>query len=264
MLDIGLAVLALVMLVLLVVELGGLAPDGWTPWVTGASTAIWAVFVLAFAFELTVAPSKPAYLRSHWLAALSLAIPFLRVFRVARAVRVLRAARVLRGLTVGRTLGALNRAQKVLVSFASVSQFAYVSALAIAVTVTASAVVFTLDRGAAGSEIGSFGDALWWGVTVVTAGGGSIETTTVEARVVSVLLRVFGVGVIGYLTARIAVFFLADAGRGEAASTAGRQDSAAERRHREEREELRALRDEVRALRAELRAASEAPGRHRA
>lgn len=253
-LDIGLSVLALIMLALLVVELGGLASDAWAPRVVTASTAIWAVFVVAFAFELSVAPSKTAYLRSHWLAALSLAIPFLRIFRVARAIRVLRAARVLRGLTLGRTLGALNRARQVLVAFTAISQLVYVTALAIAVTVTGAALVFALERGTPGTQIESFGDALWWGVTVVTSGGGSIETSTLESRIVSVLLRIFGVGVVGYLTARIAVFFLGqdrmdrpDADASDASRHEGRLGAR-------ERDELRALRDEVHALREELHA----------
>lgn len=249
--DIALSVLAIVMLTLLVIELGDLASDEWRPRVIQASTAIWAVFVIAFFFELAVAPSKVRYLRGHWLSALSLAIPFLRVFRVARAVRVLRAGRVLRGLTLGRTFGAINRARKVLVSFAAVSQLAYVTALAVAMTTASAAVVFALERGAEDSQINSFPDALWWGVTVVTAGGGAIETTTLEARLVSVLLRIFGVGVVGYLTARIAVFFL---GQSERAGAERRDAADLTARHmREEREELRAVRDEIRSLRAELR-----------
>ena len=250
-LDIVLSVLAVVMLILLVIELGDLAPDGWQPRVIQASTAIWAVFVAAFFFELAVAPSKLGYLRGHWLSALSLAIPFLRVFRVARAVRVLRAGRVLRGLTLGRTFGAINRARKVLVTFAAVSQLAYVTALAVAITTASAALVFALELGTAESQINSFPDALWWGVTVVTAGGGAIETTTLEARLVSVLLRIFGVGVVGYLTARIAVFFLGQSARAEA-ERAESTDLAAQHL-REQREELRAVRDEIRSLRAELR-----------
>jgi|GEM_PF-2835317 len=250
-LDIVLSVLAVVMLILLVIELGDLAPDGWQPRVIQASTAIWVVFVAAFFFELAVAPSKLGYLRGHWLSALSLAIPFLRVFRVARAVRVLRAGRVLRGLTLGRTFGAINRARKVLISFAAVSQLAYVTALAVAMTTASAAVVFALERGAEESQINSFPDALWWGVTVVTAGGGAIETTTLEARLVSVLLRIFGVGVVGYLTARIAVFFLGQSARAE--EERAEFTGLAAQHLREQREELRAVRDEIRSLRAELR-----------
>jgi voltage-gated potassium channel len=250
-LDLVLSALAIVMLVLLVIELGDLASDEWRPRVIQANTAIWVVFVVAFFFELAVAPSKSAYLRGHWLSALSLAIPFLRVFRIARAVRVLRAGRVLRGLTLGRTFGAINRARKVLVSFAAVSQFAYVTALAVAITSASAALVFALERGAPDSQINSFPDALWWGVTVVTAGGGTVETTTLEARLVSVLLRIFGVGVVGYLTARIAVFFLGNSDRTDAERAQATDLTA--RHLREEREELRALRDEIRALRSELR-----------
>ena len=230
------------MLALLIIELGGLAPPEWEPRVIQASTAIWAVFVVAFAFELAVAPSKTRYLRTHWLAALSLAIPFLRIFRVARAVRVLRVGRVLRGLTLGRTLGALNRARKVLVSFAAISQLAYLGLLAVVVTLTAAAVALTFERGAPGGRIDNYGDALWWATTVVTAGGGAIETATLEGRLVSVLLRLFGLGVVGYLTARLAVFFI------------GRDDTTDDTRSVPpvDREEARRLREELRAVREEL------------
>jgi len=50
-----------------------------------------------------------------------------------------------------------------------------------------------------GSPFANFWEALWWATTVVTTINVGIEPTTVEGRIVGLLLRVFGLGVFGYL-----------------------------------------------------------------
>lgn len=64
----------------------GLIAAGW---------ALWAVFLGEFVARLTVAPDTRSFWRRNWWQVLFLLLPFLRVFRLIRAIRVLRTGRVL-------------------------------------------------------------------------------------------------------------------------------------------------------------------------
>lgn len=64
----------------------GFAATGWL---------LWAVFVIEFAARMVVAPETGRFWRRNWWQLLFLILPFLRVFRLVRAVRVLRSGRVL-------------------------------------------------------------------------------------------------------------------------------------------------------------------------
>src|SRR4051794_31834940 len=107
--DPAMAVLEIAWLFLLVVEF----TDGLSPVLTAANRVIWIVFVVDFFAELAVAPDKRLYLRRHWLAAVSLAVPAVRIVRlarIARIARIARAGRIARGTQLVRTLGSMNRA----------------------------------------------------------------------------------------------------------------------------------------------------------
>src|SRR5690606_27999629 len=51
-------------------------------------------------------------------------------------------------------------------------------------------------------------DAFWWSSTVVTTVNADIDVVTLEGRIVALALRIYGLVVVGYLTAQIAVFLL--------------------------------------------------------
>ncbi len=71
--------------------------------------AIWALFVLDFLIEITIAPNKLRYLQKNWLTASSLVIPALRVFRIFQIIRFFRATHIARTLGLLRLLTSLNR-----------------------------------------------------------------------------------------------------------------------------------------------------------
>jgi voltage-gated potassium channel len=99
------------MIALSFVWLGLLVLDfirGLGPLLQEASNVIWALFVLDFTIEIAIAPNKRDYLRRHWLTALSLLLPALRVLRVFRAVRLLQATRATRSLSLLRLLTSLT------------------------------------------------------------------------------------------------------------------------------------------------------------
>lgn len=236
--DVVLAVLAVASVGLLIVEFARETTDEWTRRVVTVQTIIWAIFLATFLVELSLAPSKRRYLRKNWLVAVSVAIPALRVFRVAQAVRVLRGARALRGLNAARSLTVLNRAVRAVGRYLSENRFGYLTVLAVVVTLTSAAAVYYLEQGHPDANITTFGEALWWAATILTTVNSPLEPVTYEARVLALMLRIFGLAVIGYITATLAVFMLGGAGKKE-------QD-------RLQGEELRALREQVERLNAIL------------
>jgi len=243
--------LGLVFLVLLVVDFGGAAE---TPaqrlWLDRALTAIWAAFALDFAVRFVVAPAKGAFLRTNWLAAASLVLPFLRPLR---ALRALRAAR---SLSLARLLGGANRGMRVIQQVARGRQFVYVAGLTVLATLLSAVGVLSFDRDVEGSTIQSFGDALWWAAAMVTTINNEKYAVSVEARVVAILLRLFAVSVFGLVTAAIASYFVGRQAEGR--QGAGMDEPSVGRGLAELRRENELLRHEL----AELRMAVErlAPG----
>lgn len=69
--------------------------------------ATWAIFIFEFLIRLAMAPRKKSYLQQHWLTALALFLPVLRIFRATAALRVLRLGRVLG--TANRGLGTVEK-----------------------------------------------------------------------------------------------------------------------------------------------------------
>lgn len=194
------AVLAFVWLALLIVELVW----GETQWFSTLGLAIWATFVLHFALELTLAPHKAAYLRTHWLTAVSLLIPALRL---VRGLRVLRLLQSLRGVRLLRVLSSINRGMGALGSSLSRRGFAYVMTLTLIVTVVGAAAMLAFES-TPGGGLSTYGEAVWWTAMIMTTMGSSYWPQTVEGRVLCVVLSLYAFGVFGYVTAALATFFV--------------------------------------------------------
>lgn len=228
------ATLAFVWLGLLILELVW----GESRWFESLGVAIWIVFILHFALELTLAPRKLEYLKTHWLTALSLLVPALRAVRVVRVLRVLRVARATRGLRLLRVVSSLNRGMKVLGASLSRRGFAYVVTLTLLVTVGGAAGMYAFESPPT-VGLTSYGEALWWTAMIMTTMGSSYWPLTVEGRVLCVFMSLYAFGILGYVTATLATFFV---GRDAETSGAGR-------------DVVRAITDlhaEVSTLRAEL------------
>ncbi|HUF53443.1 MAG TPA: hypothetical protein VMR52_06690 [Dehalococcoidia bacterium] len=232
--DIGLSLLAVLLVGLLVAEFTMAFGDPWDGYILAAQTGIWITFVVAFAIELYLAPSVVGYLRSHWLAVLSLAIPALRVFRVLNALRVLRGLRIVRSFQLVRTSSALTRAIRVIDDFFQFSRVGYLIMLILLLTPTGGVLAYYLERGQPDATITTVPEGIWWAIANITTLDSSFAVATWEGRIVSLALRIFGLAVVGYLTAAIAVFLI---GKRESPEAPARQD------------ELRALRQEIARLR---------------
>ena len=240
--DVTLGPLALLTLVLVLLEFTVTLRPPWGQVVLYMQLGIWAVFAAAFLIEMALAPKKQRYLRKNWIVALSLMIPALRVFRVAKAVRILRTTRAARSIVVARALATLNRATRALREFLQFSQLVYLAALSVLVVALAAGLTYYLERGVSDSPLRSLGEALWWAAAVFTTVSIQHEPVSGEGRVVAVLLRLYGVAVIGYFTARLAVFLLGGQAAKDKASASDVEGLRAEILGL--REELRLARDE--------------------
>lgn len=228
LLDTPMLLLSFTWLGLLVLEL----TRGLTPLLEMASTVIWVLFILNFALEFAIAPRKLRYLRTHWLTAVSLLLPALRVFRLARLLRATRGVRLV------KVVGSLNRGISALSASFSRRGFGYVLLLTALVTVAGAAGMHAFERDVAGG-LTSYGEALWWTAMIMTTMGSQYWPETPEGRALCMLLALYGFAVFGYVTATLATYFV---GR-DAESEEGELPSA---------QSIEALRREVAALREEL------------
>ena len=113
--------------------------------------------------------------------------------------------------------------------------------LAVTVIIFASAALeLTFERHSIGPKaIHDFGGAIWWGiVTVTTVGYGDKVPMTGPGKFVAVALMLTGIGLIGFLTATVASFFV-------------------QQQHSEELAEMKAQLQEIRDLL--VKPASETP-----
>ena len=151
--------------------------------------------------SLRLATDKRAYLKWGWLDFLG-SIPLILPLRVARVGRLARAWRTLRARRpreVGEDLER-NRAQGA----------ALLMVLLVIVVLTGATVaVLEFEIGAAGANIRSGDDALWWAiVTMATVGYGQYFPVTTGGRLAAVALMTVGVGMFGVLASYLARLFL--------------------------------------------------------
>ena len=232
-LDPAMLFLSLVWLVIVVVEL----TYGPGPMLSIIATVIWIVFIAEFVLRFALAPGKRTFLKHNWLTLIALLVPALRLFR---ALRILRAARALRGLRLVRVVTTANRSMNALKKTLQRRRFGYVSAMTMLVIALGAAGMFSFEP-AERIEGGfvSYWDALWWTGMLLTTLGSQFWPLTTEGRVLAFLLSLYALGVLGYLTATFASFFI---GR-DAAESSGELVGSAD---------LKALRTEVEALRRAL------------
>lgn len=230
------------MFVLSLLWVGLLAAEliwGIGPWLQATVTAIWIVFLLEFSVRLVIAPDRFSFLRQNWFSAFALALPALRVFRVARVVRLLSYGRMLRGVTLARVLTAFNRGLVSLRTTMGRFGVAYLFGLTTLVTLLGAAGMLAFERQVDGG-LQTFGDALWFTAMMITTSGSEYWPKSTEGRVLCFLIALYAFAIFGYVTATIAALLL---GRKPAAEDAADAPTRA----------LEALRKEVSLLREEMR-----------
>lgn len=189
-LDLPMAVLSLVFFGLVVADFAAPPEAPYHALLNDAYLAIWALFVLEYLVKLVIAPDKEAYVRHRWLDLLVLIFPMLRLLRVVRLFYA--------GFSLVRLGLAMRRGARGLEHFMVASRFGYVAGLTVVVVLASSAAMLALERGVPGSQIRTFGDALWWSAAVVTTVASDLSPRSGGGRVLAVAMMVYGVTVFGY------------------------------------------------------------------
>ena len=206
---------------------------------------IWAAFVFEFALGWVIAPRKWRYLRRNALSAIALVVPALRIGRIARLVRLSRAARAMRGARLLRALTSINRGMKALGRSMKRRGFFYVTVLTLLVTVAGAAGMYGLEPASetpGGFE--TYGNALWWTAMIMTTMGSQYWPQTPAGRILCFFLSLYALGVLGYIAATLATFFVGRDAEGRASEPAPTSD------------DIERLRSEIASLRAALQAAA--------
>jgi voltage-gated potassium channel len=188
------------------------ADSGWRRSWASIITTTWLLFIADYVIRLALAERRWPFIRRNLLDLVSVLLPIFRPLRLLRLVRLLRvldrrAARSLHGRVAAYVVG-------------SVSLAVYVAAIA----------MLDAERGRPGSNIESFGDALWWScATITTVGYGDRYPVTTTGRFIAVGLMIAGIALLGVVTATLATWFV------QRVANAARDDSAAEIRMLRER-----------------------------
>lgn len=157
-----------------------------------ASWTVWAAFVIDFATRLYLSQTRRQYAASHWYDVALIVLPMLRPLRL---LRLLAFARVLNRSAAGSLVGKVS---------------AYVAGTAVMALSLGALAVLDAEQDAAGANITTFGDALWWSATTVTTVGyGDLFPVTMTGRFVAVALMLVGIACIGAITAGVAAWLVA-------------------------------------------------------
>jgi voltage-gated potassium channel len=193
----NLPLLVLALLFLVAYALPILEPD-LPAWIGTAATAAHALVWLLYAVDLAVRLVKAGngnrlrFLYSHPLDLLMVALPMLRPLRVVRIVILL--TEVFR-----RHAEATKRLQAAVYVVGATGMILLVSSLAI----------LDAERGAPGSQVADFGDALWWSVvTASTVGYGDMVPQTAEGKAVAAFLMFAAIGLVGLVSGSLASWFV--------------------------------------------------------
>lgn len=141
---------------------------------------VWGAFATELTVRVVLAPHRRAYLRSHWVDVLLVAVPFFRPLRLLRIAVV--------ALRIGVGVGHALSIERMLI---------YAATLAMVCACAA--------RIVEPETFPTLIDSLWWAlVTMSTVGYGDISPATDAGKIVAVPLLVGGITVFGVLTANLA------------------------------------------------------------
>jgi voltage-gated potassium channel len=172
---------------------------GWQRFAEVANWLIWAVFAVELAAILTVATRKRAALRAHWLDA---AIVVLTVPLVTKALSWFRLARFIRLIRLGALTTRVLQSERRVTAGDSLR-------IAAILTVTAIVVAGAAENAFSAGEFPTLWDGIWWAVvTVTTVGYGDLYPTSVQGRVIGMVLMFVGIGFLSLLTAAVASRFV--------------------------------------------------------
>lgn len=201
--DTPLLVLALVFLGVLVLPMATSLSGAATVAVEVADGLIWSAFLIDYCVRLYLASDRAQYVRRNVIDLLVVVLPFLRPIRAVRLLQLFR---------VGAVAGVANK--RVASLHARMSWYAGTSALML--VLLAGTGMYHVEHTAAHSNIRTLPDGLWWAIaTITTVGYGDRFPTTDTGKLIAVALMVFGIALLGVITASIATWLVSHLARME-------------------------------------------------
>lgn len=152
---------------------------------------LWVLFAIHYACTFALAPHKKYWFAHHFFDLLVVILPFFRPLRIVFALAPLRV---------------LHHANST--SF-RLTVLAYTLCISLIVFYVGPLAMLEAERGVKGSTIQTFGDALWWTMTTVTAVGyGDYAPVTHRGRVIAVILMFCGVALVGVISALLSSWII--------------------------------------------------------
>ncbi|HEY3549052.1 MAG TPA: potassium channel family protein [Propionicimonas sp.] len=187
--------------------------------------AAWGLFLVDYVVRLLLARDRRRFVRRNLFDLAVVALPFLRPLRLLRLVTLL--------TVLNRRSGGSLRGRVLTYLVGSTALILFVASLA----------VLESERTAAGTQITTFGGALWWAfATITTVGYGDQVPVTTEGRYIAVGLMLAGIALLGTVTASMASWLIEKVREVEETAPPA------------SRAEVDALTQEIRALRRQLSA----------
>jgi voltage-gated potassium channel len=153
--------------------------------------ASWALFALNYAVLWRLSGQGLRFVRKHPLDAVVVILPLLRPLRVVKVYEAVQRRHGKPRLALHARVIAYSGLATVLLGFAG--------ALA----------VYQQERGAPGTSMKSFGDAVWWAcATLSTVGYGDITPVTPLGRLIAVGMMAVGLALLGAVTGTFASWLL--------------------------------------------------------
>jgi voltage-gated potassium channel len=201
-LDTLVLLLSLYVLVQLIVESCFVLDPGVTQIFDYGDYFVSVVFLTDFITRFRKAPSKLAFMRLGWIDLLS-SLPTANWLMLSRFVRILRLLRIIRALRSAKTIIRLLLRNPIRNAFVSAA------IISVIMLITCGSAMLSLEKDAKGANIRTAEDAVWWAAsTVTTVGYGDKYPTTLEGRIVAVILMITGVGLFSTFSGTMAAMLL--------------------------------------------------------
>lgn len=176
----------------------------WFFWLDLFGKFLWLLFAIDLVFRYLMTSPKKRFFRNNWLDTITVVIPQLRALRALRAF-----------------MGGGIISKK---GFLSGSAIASGIIAVFLIVWVGGLMVLNAERGAAGAEIKTLGDAVWWGFeTITTVGYGDFVPVTAEGRIFAVMIMFVGISVLGVVSATFASTLVKKGNTGAAAPESPQQ-----------------------------------------
>ncbi len=164
---------------------------------------VWVIFLIHYVVSLVLAPDRRRWFLRNVHELLIVALP---MFRPLRLLRLLTTLNVLH-----RVAGRALRGRLLIYAVGASVLLIYVSALA----------MYDIEHQHPEAMITTFGDAIWWAiVSITTVGYGDLYPVTFTGRVITVALMIYGIALLGIVTATLASWLIQQVSEEEARTRA--------------------------------------------